>query len=182
MGHLWVQKWFKILFSRFVPRPLGVLKQVFLARFEPMVARNDAPQSQKALKMGFWVTEKGQKWVKKCFSRMITKPFGVHKQVKWARFEPIVSDFGVSKVTKCLEGDVPFPPAQSQYSVLVRVRCGVRSRLRVGMALESRLRSRIVLGCSTAQAGSGATWAREKIFGRLRRPHMYGWQLLTLGN
>ena len=50
------------------------------------------------------------------------------------------------------------------------------------MALESRLGSRIVLGCSTAWAGRGATWAREKIFGRLRRHHMYGQQLLTLGN
>ena len=39
MGDMWVQKWSKIIFSKFVPRPLGVLKQVFLARFEPMVAR-----------------------------------------------------------------------------------------------------------------------------------------------
>ena len=50
------------------------------------------------------------------------------------------------------------------------------------MALESRLGSKIVLGCSSAWAGRGATFAREKIFGRLRRHHMYGWQLLTLGN
>ena len=61
----------------------------------------------------------------------------------------------------------PPPPARSQYSVLIRVRCRVRSRLRIGMALESRLDSRIVLGCSTAWAGRGATWAREKIFGHL---------------
>ena len=67
MGHLWVQKWSKIIFSKFVPRPLGVLKQVFLARFEPMVARYDAPQFQKALKMGFLGTKKGQKWVKIAF-------------------------------------------------------------------------------------------------------------------
>ena len=53
MGHLWVQKWSKIILSKFFPRPLGLLKQVFLARFEPMVARHDAPQFQKALKMGF---------------------------------------------------------------------------------------------------------------------------------
>ena len=33
-----------IFFSKFVPRPLVVLKQVFLARFEPMVARFDAPK------------------------------------------------------------------------------------------------------------------------------------------
>ena len=64
MGHLWVQKWSKIIFSKLVPRPLGVLKQLFLARFEPMVARYDAPQFQKALKMGFLGTKKGQKSVK----------------------------------------------------------------------------------------------------------------------
>ena len=69
-------------FPKFVPRPLGVLKQVFLGRFEPMVARYDAPQFQKALKMGFLVTKKGQKWVKTAFFRMITRPFGVLKQVK----------------------------------------------------------------------------------------------------
>ena len=50
------------------------------------------------------------------------------------------------------------------------------------MVLESRLGSRIVFGCSTAWAGRGATWAREKIFGCLRCHHMYGRQLLTLGN
>ena len=67
MGHMWVQKWSKIIFSKFVPRPLGVLKQVFLARFEPTVARYDAPQFQKALKMGSLGTKKGHKWVKNAF-------------------------------------------------------------------------------------------------------------------
>ena len=79
MGHLWVQKWSKIIFSEFVPRPPGVLKKVFLARFEPMVARYDAPQFQKTLKMGFLGTKNGSKTR---FSIMITRPFGVHKQVK----------------------------------------------------------------------------------------------------
>ena len=69
MGHLWVQKWSKIIFSKFVPRPLGVLKQVFLARFEPMVARYDAPQFQKALKMGFLGDQKGSKMGQKCVFR-----------------------------------------------------------------------------------------------------------------
>ena len=63
MGYVWVQKWSKIIFSKFVPRPLGVLKQVFFTRFEPMVARYDAPQFQKALKMGSLGTKKGQKCV-----------------------------------------------------------------------------------------------------------------------
>ena len=37
-GHLWVKKWSKIIFSKFLPGPLGVLEQVYLAHFEPMVA------------------------------------------------------------------------------------------------------------------------------------------------
>ena len=52
MGHVWVQKWSKIIFSKFVPRPLGVLKQVFLARFEPTVARFDPPKFPKSLENG----------------------------------------------------------------------------------------------------------------------------------
>ena len=51
-GHFWVQKGFKIIFSKFVPRPLGVLKQMFLARFEPMVARSDPPKFPKSLENG----------------------------------------------------------------------------------------------------------------------------------
>ena len=50
------------------------------------------------------------------------------------------------------------------------------------MALESKLGSRIVLGCSIALAGRGATWAKENFFRRLRSHHMYGRQLFTLGN
>ena len=38
-----------------------------------------------------------------CFSKDTFGPFGVHKQVKWAHFEPIASNFGPSKVIKCLE-------------------------------------------------------------------------------
>ena len=87
MGHLWVQKWSKIIFSKFVLRPLGVLKQVFLARFEPMVARYDAPHFQKALKMSFLGTKKGQQWVKGAFFMNVTRPFGVHKQIN----EPVLS-------------------------------------------------------------------------------------------
>ena len=39
-------------FSKFVPRPLEVLKQVFVARFEPMVARFDPPKFPKSLENG----------------------------------------------------------------------------------------------------------------------------------
>ena len=72
------------------------------------------PNSPKALKMGILLTNSGskmgQKWVENpAFQKIITTPFGVHKQGKWAHFEPIVSGFGPSEVTKCLERDVPFP-------------------------------------------------------------------------
>ena len=64
MGHLWVQKWSKIIFSKFVPRPLGVLKQVFLPVLSPWWPIMTLQNSQKPLKMGFLGTKKGQKWVK----------------------------------------------------------------------------------------------------------------------
>ena len=38
-----------------------------------------------------------------CFSKNDPRPFGVHKEVKWALFEPIASYFGHSRPTKCLE-------------------------------------------------------------------------------
>ena len=41
MGHFWDQKWVKngskTRFSKSDPRPFGMLKQVFLARFEPVL-------------------------------------------------------------------------------------------------------------------------------------------------
>ena len=58
-------------------------KQVFLARFELVVARFDPPKIPKCLENGlFW----DQKWVKNgskmCFSKNDPRPFGVPKQVK----------------------------------------------------------------------------------------------------
>ena len=51
----------KIIFSKVVPRPLGMLKQVFLGRFEPVVARFGPRKIAKGLENGlFW----NQKWVK----------------------------------------------------------------------------------------------------------------------
>ena len=48
-----------------------------------------------------------KKWVKHgskmCFPKNEPRPFGLHKQVKWALFEPIASHFGHSKVTKYLK-------------------------------------------------------------------------------
>ena len=53
-----------IFFSKVVPRPFGMLKQVFLARFEPMVTRFGPRKYQNALKMAILGPKMGQKWVK----------------------------------------------------------------------------------------------------------------------
>ena len=94
----------KIIFFKVVPRPLGMLKQVFLARFEPVVARYGPWKIPKCLENGpFW----DQKWVKNGskthFSKSYRGPFGMLKQVFLAHFEPVVICFGPWKIPKCLE-------------------------------------------------------------------------------
>ena len=60
-----------------------MLKQVFLTRFELLVARFGAPKIPKCLENGLFCD---QKWVnngsKMCFSKNDPKPFAVQKQVK----------------------------------------------------------------------------------------------------
>ena len=73
----------KMSFFKEDPGPYGMPKQVFLARFELVVARFDPPRFLECLENGlFW----DQKWVqngpKICFSKNDPRPFGVHKQVK----------------------------------------------------------------------------------------------------
>ena len=94
----------KMIFSKVVPRPLGMLKQVFLARFEPVVARFGPRKIPKCLENGpFW----DQKWLKNGSKKPLFKsdrgPFGMPKQVLLARFEPVVARFGPRKIPKCLE-------------------------------------------------------------------------------
>ena len=93
-----------MIYSKFVPIPLGVLKQVFLACFEPMVAHVNPSKTPINLENGLFGE---QKWVqnksKPCFCENCRSLFGLHKQAKCAHFEPIVSDFGTSKITKCIE-------------------------------------------------------------------------------
>ena len=84
----------KIIFSKVVPRPLGMLKPVFFGRFEPVVARFGAWKVPKCLENGpFW----DQKWVKNGsktrFSKSDPRPFGMLKQVFLARFEPVLTEF-----------------------------------------------------------------------------------------
>ena len=94
----------KNIFSKVVPRPLGMLKQVFLAGFEPVVKCFGPRKIAKCLENGpFW----DKKWVKNGsktrFSKSDPGPFGMLKQVFLAHFEPVVMCFGPSKIPKCLE-------------------------------------------------------------------------------
>ena len=84
----------KMIFSKVVPRPLGMLKEVFLGRFEPVVARFGPWKIPKCLENGpFW----DQQWVKNgsktCFYKNDRGPFGMLKQVFLARFEPVLTEF-----------------------------------------------------------------------------------------
>ena len=83
-----------MIFSKVVPRPLGMLKQVFLAHFELVVARFGPWKIPKCLENGpFW----DQKWVKNGsktrFSKSDPGPFGMLKQVFLARFQPVLTEF-----------------------------------------------------------------------------------------
>ena len=94
----------KIIFSKVVPRPLGMLKRVFLARFEPVVARFGPWKIPKCLENGlFW----DQKWVQngsnKHFSKSDPRPFLMLKQLVSAHFEAVATGFGSWKIPKCLE-------------------------------------------------------------------------------
>ena len=84
----------KMIFSKVVPRPLGMLQQVFLARFEPVVTRFGPWKIPKCLENRlFW----DKKWVKNGsktrFSKGDPGPFGMLKQVVLAHFEPVLIEF-----------------------------------------------------------------------------------------
>ena len=86
------------------PRPCATLKQLFLDRFELVVAHFGPPIIPKCLENGlFW----DQKWVKNGskteFSKNHPRPFGVDKRVIEAHFEPILGHFGPSEVQKALK-------------------------------------------------------------------------------
>ena len=94
----------KIISSKVVPRPLGMLKQVFLGRLEPVVARFGSWKIPKCLENGpFW----DQQWVKNGsktrFSKNDPGPFMMLKQVVLAHIEPVATGFGPWKTPKCLE-------------------------------------------------------------------------------
>jgi hypothetical protein len=76
-----------MIFSEVVPRPLGMLKQVFLAHFEPVVTRFGPWKIPKCLEKGpFWDQKKGQNGSKTRFSKSHRGPFGMLKQVFFSPF------------------------------------------------------------------------------------------------
>ena len=94
----------KIIFSKVAPRPLGMLKQLFLGHFGPVVARFGPWKFSKCLENGpFW----NQQWVKNGsktrFSKNDLGPFMMLKQVVLAHFEPVTTGFGSWKPPNCLE-------------------------------------------------------------------------------
>ena len=60
----------KIIFSKVVPRPLGMLKQAFLAGFEPVVARCEPWKITKCLEKGPF---QDRKWVKNGSKTLFSK-------------------------------------------------------------------------------------------------------------
>ena len=89
----------KIIFSKVVLGPLGMLKQVFLARFEPVVARFGPWKIPKCLENGpFWDQKRVKNGSKTRFSKSDPRPFWMLKQVFLARFEPVVACFGPRKI------------------------------------------------------------------------------------
>ena len=61
-------------------------------------------KSQNALKIGCLATKNGSKMgQKRIFSKPHPTPFGVHKRVKLAHFEPIFGHFGPAEVQKALK-------------------------------------------------------------------------------
>ena len=73
----------KMTFFKNDPGPHGMPKQVFLARFELVVACCGPPKIPKCLENGlFWDRKSVKNGSKMCFPKNGPRPFGVPKQVK----------------------------------------------------------------------------------------------------
>ena len=80
----------KIIFSKVVPRPLGMLKHVFLAHLEPVVTRFGRWKIPKCLENGLFWDKTGSKMAQKhIFSKSDPGRIGMLKQVISANFEPV---------------------------------------------------------------------------------------------
>ena len=87
-----------------------MLKHVFLARFEPVVARLGPWKIPKCLENGPF---QDQKWVKNGsktrFSKSDPRPFWMLKQVFLAHFEPVVMHLGPWKIATIKKSGVIKP-------------------------------------------------------------------------
>ena len=94
----------KNIFSKVVPRSLGMLKQVFLARFEPVVTRYGPWTIPKCLENGtFWHQKRAKNGSKTRFCKNHPGRFGMLQQVFSAHFDPVVTHFGPWIIPICLE-------------------------------------------------------------------------------
>ena len=94
----------KNIFSKDVPPPRGLLKQVFLAPFEPVVTCFGPWKIPKCLENGpFWDQNRVQNGPKAFFSTSDATPPGMPRQVILAPFEPVVTHFSQWKIPRCLE-------------------------------------------------------------------------------
>ena len=81
----------KMIFSKIVPRPLGMLKQVVLACFEPVVARFGPWKIPKCLENGpFWDQNGSKMGQKRIFPKVIVDHLGCSNRC----FQRILSPFG----------------------------------------------------------------------------------------
>ena len=91
----------KKIFSKVVPRPLGMVKQVFLGRFEPVVARFGPWKFPKCLENGpFWYQQCVKNGSKTRFSKSDPGPFMMLKQLFLAHFVPVATGFGLMENPK----------------------------------------------------------------------------------
>ena len=90
-----------MIFSKVVPRPLEMVKQVFLARFEAVVARFGPWKFPKCLENGpFWDQQCVKNGSKTRFSKSDPGPFMMLKQVFLAHFVPVATGFGLMENPK----------------------------------------------------------------------------------
>ena len=92
----------KTHYSKSDHAPFGMLKQMFLAHFEPVVTRFGPWKMPLGLEHGpFWDQQWVKKWSKTHVSKNDPAPFGKLKHVFLAHFEPMVTRFAPWKIPKC---------------------------------------------------------------------------------
>ena len=90
-------------FSENDPRPFGMPKQVKWARLAPIASHFGHSTITKCLENGQFGDQKSVKnGSKMCFSKDIVGHPGLHKQVEWSHFGPMLNNVGPSQGQKGL--------------------------------------------------------------------------------